>query len=195
MKVVLDTNVLVSGLMTRGGTCALILDLLSDNRVTAVLDGRILAEYRRVCAEPRLRLDAEAVRDFLHYLDDFAENIAAMPLKADLPDPDDLPFLEVAAEAHAVLVTGNKKHFPEEIVGAVRIVSPQEFVDMLRVSSGSLAQRRDWMRSSSGVGCDEGIGFRPRTPNGRGVPHDLPCSQTVRAVSDGICHNLNRFPA
>jgi predicted nucleic acid-binding protein len=79
-----------------------------------------------------LHLDAEAVRDFLHFLNDCAENVTAMPLDADLPDPDDLPFLEVAAEAHAVLVTGNKKHFPGQAAGAVQIVSPREFLDMLR---------------------------------------------------------------
>ena len=57
-----------------------------------------------------------------------------MPLDADLPDPDDLPFLEVAAEAHAVLVTGNKKHFPQKAAGAVQVVNPREFLDMLRVN-------------------------------------------------------------
>ena len=134
MKVVLDTNVLVSGLMTRGGTCAIILDLLTEDRLMVALDGRLMNEYRRVCAEPRLQLDAEAVRDFLRFLDDCAENVTAMPLDADLPDPDDLPFLEVAAEAQAVLVTGNKKHFPKKLVGAVEVVSPREFLDMLRVT-------------------------------------------------------------
>lgn len=133
MKVVLDTNVLVSGMMTRGGSCAIILNLLSEGRLLVALDGRMMNEYRRVCAEPRLHLDAEAVRDFMKFLDDCAENVTAMPLSADLPDSDDLPFLEVAAEAHAVLVTGNRKHFPQESVGAVHVVSPREFLDMLRV--------------------------------------------------------------
>ena len=133
MKVVLDTNVLVSGMMTKGGPCAMILDLLSDDRIVAVLDVRMMNEYRRVCAEPRLHLDAEAVREFLHFLSDCAENVTAMPRDTDLPDPADPPFLEVATEAHAVLVTGNKKHFPNKAAGGVQIVSPREFLDMLRV--------------------------------------------------------------
>lgn len=132
MNVVLDTNVLVSGLMTRDGTCALILDLLVDGRITAVLDARILNEYHRICLAPRLRLDAGAVRDLLRFLNDCAESVIALPLKSRLPDPDDLPFLEVAAAAHAVLVTGNRKHFPTTAAGAVRIASPREFLDMLR---------------------------------------------------------------
>ena len=133
MKVVLDTNVLVSGMMTKGGPCSMILDLVSDDRLVAAFDGRMMNEYRRVCAEPRLHLDAAAVREFLQFLNDCAENVTAMPLAADLPDPEDLPFLEVAAEAHAVLVTGNKKHFPKKVAGAVPVVSPREFLDMLRV--------------------------------------------------------------
>lgn len=135
MNVVLDTNVLVSGLMTRGGTCSIILDLLSDDRFSAVLESRIMNEYRRVCVEPRLRLDPDAVRDFLHFLDDCAEHITATPLRVHLPDPDDLPFLEVAIAAQALLVTGNKKHFPHNIAGTVPVVSPGEFLDMLRLPS------------------------------------------------------------
>ena len=133
MKAVLDTNVLVSGLMTRGGTCSRILDLLIDGWFVPVLDGRIMNEYRRVSAEPRLCLDSRAVSDFLHFLNDVAEDIAAPPIKTDMPDPGDLPFLEVAVEAQAVLVTGNKKHFPQRAVGAVQVVNPAEFLDMLSV--------------------------------------------------------------
>lgn len=134
MNVVLDTNVLVSGLMTRSGTCARILDLVIDGRITAVLDGRISDEYRRTCLAPRLHLDAEAVRGFLHLLDDCAENVVALPLKLDLPDPDDLPFLEVATEANAVLVTGNRKHYPARALGLVKVTTPREFLEMLRPS-------------------------------------------------------------
>lgn len=132
MRVVLDTNVIVSGMVTRGGACATILDLLSDDRITVVLDGRMMNEYRRGCTQPRLKLDGDAVREFLRFLDDCAENVTAMPCGADLPDPDDLPFLEVAAEAHAVLVTGNRRHFPAKAVGGGQVVSPREFLDMLR---------------------------------------------------------------
>lgn len=136
MNVVLDTNVLVSGLMTQGGACAIILDLLVDGRFTAVFDGRIMDEYRRVCAKPQLHLDANAVHDFIRFMNDVAERVTATPLRADIPDPDDLPFLEVAVEAHAILVTGNRKHFPQEPVTAVRVLTPREFLEILRLPLG-----------------------------------------------------------
>jgi len=137
VNVVLDTNVLVSGLMTRAGTCSIILDLLADDRLTVVLDGRIMDEYERVCAKPQLGLDSRAVGDFLHFLNNFAVNIAATPLRADMPDPDDLPFLEVATEGSAVLVTGNKKHFPEKVIANVPVVSPREFLELFALANNS----------------------------------------------------------
>lgn len=46
-----------------------------------------------------------------------------------LPDPDDLPFLEVAWASAAPLVTGNLAHFPEEARGPVAVWSPRAFVE------------------------------------------------------------------
>jgi len=132
VKVVLDTNVVVSGLLTRTGACSLILDLIVDGRLVVAVDSRMLDEYERVCGEPRLALVADAVRELLHLLGDVADKVTAAPLKADVPDPDDLPFLEVATEADAVLVTGNKKHFPRRVTGPVRVMSPRECLDALR---------------------------------------------------------------
>lgn len=136
MNAVLDTNVLVSGMLTRNGTCSRILDLLVEGRITLFLDERILAEYRRVCTAPRLRLDAMAVENFLRFLSRTAEKVVAAPLRVDLPDGDDLPFLEVAAESRAVLVTGNARHFPKPLTGAVLVASPRDFLDGLRSRTG-----------------------------------------------------------
>ncbi len=136
MNAVLDTNVLVSGMLTRDGTCSRILNLLVEGRITLFLDERMLAEYRRVCTAPRLHLDAVAVEDFLRFLSRTAEKVVATPLQVDLPDEDDLPFLEVAAEARAVLVTGNARHFPKPLTGAVQVASPRDFLDFLRSRTG-----------------------------------------------------------
>ena len=129
MTVVLDTNVLISGMLTRNGTCSRILDLLVEDRFTLFLDERILAEYRRVGTAPRLRLDVMAVEEFSDSCPERREVVA--PLTVALSDEDDLPFLEVAIDAHAVLVTGNSRHFPQQLTGAVQVVSPREFLDKL----------------------------------------------------------------
>ncbi|MBI4604942.1 MAG: hypothetical protein HY721_23520 [Planctomycetes bacterium] len=55
---------------------------------------------------------------------------------AKIPDPDDMPFLEVAATAVAVLVTGNQRHFPVRERGATRVVSPRECLGLLSTLRG-----------------------------------------------------------
>jgi len=48
--------------------------------------------------------------------------VIAHPLTVVLPDPDDLPFLEVAASGHAIPATGNHPHFPKAATGIVRVL-------------------------------------------------------------------------
>lgn len=132
MKIVLDTNVLVSALKTHSGNCATILDLVIEGSLALCLDQRILDEYERVCGETRLKLDPKVVRTVLEFLRARAERVVPHPAEVDLPDPAGRPLLEVAKCANAVLVTGNKKHFPTRACRAMRVFSPAEFIDELR---------------------------------------------------------------
>lgn len=134
MKIVLDTNVLVAGLLTPGGACSRVLDLLIEGVVEACVDERILAEYDLVLRRPRLAISPGDARAILDLIRRTAEPVAAIPLAADLPDKDDVPFLEVAAAAGAILVTGNLRHFPKKICKRVRVVSPAGLLDLLQQS-------------------------------------------------------------
>jgi uncharacterized protein len=136
MKVVLDTNVLVSGFLTRTGNCAVILNLILDGRITTCLDCRIIEEYRRVCADPRLHLDQQTVHTVLDLLISTAEHITPFPWKKQLPDTDDMPFLETAMTAEAVLITGNMKHFPAHSCGSVTVMSPSEYLAFYSTHKG-----------------------------------------------------------
>jgi hypothetical protein len=57
-------------------------------------------------------------------------------LATALPDLDDLLFLEVAATAEAILVTGNLRHFPKKVCGGIRIIRPAECLELLRQQTG-----------------------------------------------------------
>ena len=135
MRIVLDTNVLVAGLLNPAGACGRLLDLVLDGTVSFCVDERILQEYEEVLRRPRLALPADAVREVLAFVRHSAEPVASLPLDAKLPDPDDLPFLEVAAAAGAVLVTGNLRHYPKKAIGRVSAVSPAEGLELLRRSA------------------------------------------------------------
>jgi putative PIN family toxin of toxin-antitoxin system len=133
VRIVLDTNVLVSGLLSPFGPPGEIVRMVSSGALVLCLDARIFAEYDDVLARPRFGFDLDAVAALLDYIDFRSEVVASGPLEQRLPDPDDEPFLEVAAACGAdCLVTGNLAHFPEKSRAGVDVLSPAQFVDRLR---------------------------------------------------------------
>ncbi|PKQ29978.1 MAG: putative toxin-antitoxin system toxin component, PIN family [Actinobacteria bacterium HGW-Actinobacteria-10] len=133
MRIVLDTNVLVSGLLAPFGPPGEIARLVSSGAVTLCLDARILSEYDEVLARPRFGFDQDSVAALLDYLDFASETVAAEPLLVRLPDQDDEPFLEVAlARGADCLVTGNLVHFPDTARAGMTVLSPAEFMNRYR---------------------------------------------------------------
>jgi len=128
MIVVLDTNVLVSALLSPFGPPARVLDLVLTGDLNLAYDDRLLAEYRQVLARPRFGFDPDDVAALLSYLEEEGVPVTTRPLPVELPDMDDLPFLEVAATIGAILVTGNRAHFPENACGEVQVLTPAEFL-------------------------------------------------------------------
>jgi putative PIN family toxin of toxin-antitoxin system len=133
IRVVVDTNVLVSGLLSENGPPGQIVDLIIAAELQPLLDRRILSEYTRVLRRPELDLPAEAVTQLLHAIDDTGMLITPMPWPHKLPDASDEPFLAVAQAGVALsLVTGNLKHYPERFRQGVQVLSPREFIELLR---------------------------------------------------------------
>jgi len=131
MRIVLDTNVLVSGLHNPNGAPGRIIDLILGARIQVLYDDRILAEYLDVLARPRLAIEPSVAQSVVRYMRLSGEQVLALPLDKDtLPDPDDLPFAEVAITGEAdMLVTGNMKHFSRLKERGVRIFSPVECLE------------------------------------------------------------------
>ena len=135
MKVVLDTNVLVSGFLNPYGVPGEITHMVSSGALTLCYDARILWEYRRVLLRPEFSFNRNNVDALLDEVESSGYLIVPMPLSAGLPDKSDEPFLEVALAGGAeCLVTGNLRHYPEDRRRGVRVVSPVEFVELYRKS-------------------------------------------------------------
>jgi putative PIN family toxin of toxin-antitoxin system len=133
MRVVLDTNVIVSGVLTPSGPCGQIVELMVAGKLLPCVDGRVLDEYEELLLHrPKLAIPPGQGQWVLGVIAAAAERVAAMPLPAKLDDPDDAAFLEVAAAASVVLVTGNIKHFPRRARAGVKVLTPREFLDSLR---------------------------------------------------------------
>ncbi len=136
MRIVLDTNVLVSGLLSPFGPPGEIVRLVSSGSVVLCVDARVMGEYEEVLLRPRFGFDPDSVAALLDYIDFRSEVAASEPLHTRLPDRDDEPFLEVALSCTAdCLVTGNLGHFPHEARGNVTVLSPAEFVERYRSAS------------------------------------------------------------
>jgi putative PIN family toxin of toxin-antitoxin system len=131
-RVVIDTNVLVASLIQPAGSCGRLLDLVVDGAVDACVDDRILAEYAEVLPRRKFHLPPDKVQITLDFFRESSILVIAHPLAVALPDPHDLPFPEVAASGHAILVTGNPRHFPKAAIGTVQVLSPAECLEILR---------------------------------------------------------------
>lgn len=133
MLIVLDTNVLVSGLLNSFGPPGRILDLVLAGKLRLALDDRLLSEYTEVLARPRLGLRQELVGEVLRYILLSGVEVAASPLPQEraskAADPDDLPFAEVATAARAAaIVTGNARHFQAVVGTDLAVLYPAEFL-------------------------------------------------------------------
>lgn len=129
---VIDTNVVVSGLLSPNGPPAQVLDAILDGRVKLVYDARILAEYRDVLARPRLKVRPAMAREFLNALQ---TQLLIAPVRASRrgPDPDDIKFIEAAlATLEKTIVTGNLADYTAETSHGVRILTPAQAVAELR---------------------------------------------------------------
>ena len=133
MKIVLDTNVLVAGLLSPFGPCAEIVRMVSSGDLTLYFDSRILSEYSEVLRRSKFRFQIDKVVALLDHIEHRGHIVASSPLLNVLPDPGDQAFLEVAVAGKAVcLVTGNRTHFPPRQCQGIKVLSPSDFLTFYR---------------------------------------------------------------
>ncbi len=133
MKIVLDTNVLISGLLNPFGPSGEIVRMIFSGDLIVHIDARILSEYKDVLHRPKFKFNRDHNSILLDFHKQYGQFTSSSPLKNRLPDPDDEPFLEVAiAGMVKSLVTGNKKHYPSSIIKGINIFSPSEFIEFYR---------------------------------------------------------------
>ena len=133
MKITLDTNVLVSGLLQPFGPSGQIVRLAAGGELVLCHDARILAEYREVLLRPKFHFDPERIGALLEQIRAGGFPVMARPLTIGLPDPDDEPFLEIALAGGArCLVTGNAKHYPVQARQGVEVLAPRPYIELFR---------------------------------------------------------------
>ena len=132
---VIDTNVLVSALLSRRADSAtvLLVERMLIGDLIPVYSTDIMYEYSEVLKRKKFRFDVEQIDYLLSAISHFGLMIEASPTGEILPDMKDLPFYEVVMEKRqtndAYLITGNQKHFPNRTF----IVTPKEMLDILSI--------------------------------------------------------------
>ena len=137
MKIVLDTNVLVSGLLTPYGPGGEIVRMVSAGKLILCIDARILLEYHEVIHRPKFKFNKDHIDTLISFIKHYGQLVSTAPLKDPLPDPDDEPFLEVAiAEKVKCIITGNIADYPPSSREGINILSSSEFLEFYRKEVG-----------------------------------------------------------
>lgn len=131
MKIVIDTNVLISGMLNPSGPPGRIVDLLRSGSLQVVVDDRILSEYTDVLRRKYfLGYFRKSEReDVIEYLSKNSYYTLSRIVAQDMPDEGDVPFIEIALGEGVPLITGNLKHYPERARMGCNVLSPKQFID------------------------------------------------------------------
>ena len=132
--VVIDTNVLVSALITRNenSPTVQILRFLANGNIVPVYSEDIVKEYNEVLRRAKFKLSESLIINLLKDIMDNGLKVTELTeVNEVIPDPKDVVFYAVTLSAQdkdAFLVTGNGKHFPEKPF----VVTPSELVEILK---------------------------------------------------------------
>ena len=133
IRAVLDTNILVSALLVPLGNEAQALIAVRRGLVCPCFSDLIVAEYAEVLNRRKFPFRRSSIDETLELIQTKGMSFQPQLLAGLSPDPEDdaLIACAVAAQAH-FLVTGNRRHFPQEACGLTKVVSARELVEFLR---------------------------------------------------------------
>ena len=134
MRVILDTNILLSALLSASGAPAKLLDAWERKRFTLVACEELVAELREVADRPffRARLRESTVELLAAGIRDFSLFCLDVPLDRLGPDPKDSYLLALADLSRArFLVTGDKQLLSLKHHKSTRLITPAAMIEIL----------------------------------------------------------------
>jgi uncharacterized protein len=131
LRLVVDTNVVVSAALKPDGLQRTVLLLAITKPARLYITDAIMAEYREVPARPRINIRKGLQQQMLQLIRRHSYALkSARPLQVT-SDPDDNKFLECADAARAdYLVTGNQRHFPK-FWKKTKVITSREFISIV----------------------------------------------------------------
>ncbi len=137
IRVVIDTNILVSALLQPSGLPTQVFVLALSGSIQLCVSGEVYAEYEEVISRPRFQRDDETIAATLRTIREQAFWVKPTDPVRARSDPDDNIFVECAQAAQAnYIVTGNLRHFPEAWE-STRIVTPRRLLELIAAEKTS----------------------------------------------------------
>ena len=130
MKIVLDTNVFISGIFFSGPP-AQILKAWKEKKIQIVLTKEILDEYKRVAGELSAKFPPVDIEPIIELLTIYGEVVEAAGISVTVcEDPDDNMFLECAIASNSKIIISGDNHLLK-ISGyqGIDVLKPREFID------------------------------------------------------------------
>jgi putative PIN family toxin of toxin-antitoxin system len=131
LRLVIDTNVVVSAALNPDGLQRTIFLLALTKPARLYVSEPILVEYRDVLSRPELQIRKGLQRQFLDLIRNRAYTVSLVRPLSVTTDPDDNIFVECADAARAdYLVTGNPRHFPK-FWKRTKVITSRDFIDIV----------------------------------------------------------------
>lgn len=124
IKIVMDTNIIISAALTPLGNPAKIIDMVFEDKLQIFYSLQILSEYKEVLSRPRLKITTQTQIDILGAIKEVGTLIE--PTISNIPfiDESDRIFYDTAKTSRAILISGNIRHYPDEAF----IMTPSDFL-------------------------------------------------------------------
>lgn len=131
LRLVLDTNIVVSAALKPAGLQRTVLLLTLTKPARLYVSPPILREYRIVLSRAEFQIRKGLRHQLLQLLENRAHSVAPSSLLQVTSDPADNIFVECADAARAdYLITGNPRHFPK-FWKKTKIITSREFIGIV----------------------------------------------------------------
>jgi len=127
MRLVMDTNVIVSSFINPDGKPSLIMKTILNRKAELCYNSAILSEYESVMLRPKFsdKIDPCHIQQFINLIRSIGISFNPPSSKIELSDESDRIFYDTAKESGSLLITGNLRHFPKEAF----IMLPADFLE------------------------------------------------------------------
>lgn len=130
-NVIIDTNVIVSALLTKNTDSATfkVMKLFFDNEIVLYYSKQIMNEYLEVLSREKFKFNSDLIESIKAAIEKFGIEITPKNRDKLMIDVKDKPFYEIVMDEQidaAKLITGNIKHFPIQ----TNIMTPAQFMEI-----------------------------------------------------------------